>query len=252
MIYIATHKEFANPSQNGYIPIQVGTQGKQTLGYLQDNIGENISNKNENFCELTGLYWVWKNTDDPYKGLVHYRRFFCNSFRSHFILQEKDIQKVLKKYDVILPFKVTMKKSLVEDYCEKSGYKKDLDCVRSIIHEKYPDYLNSYDKVMNGNKIYFYNMMIASKNIFDNYCEWLFNILFELEKNVDISGYNNYQKRIYGFVSERLLNVYFEHNEYKIFECGVINTQEQWNLWKKVRTALKRKILFKMQLLCKV
>ena len=91
-------------------------------------------------------------------------------------------------------------------------------------------------------------MMIASGNVFDSYCEWLFNILFELEKRVDLTTYNEYQKRIYGFISERLLNVYFEYNKYKIFECGVINTEENWNFWKKIRTALKRKIMFVIQL----
>ena len=65
-------------------------------------------------------------------------------------------------------------------------------------------------------------MLIASKSVFDNYCEWLFNILFELEKHIDLTDYNEYQKRIYGFISERLLNVYFEHNKYKVFECNSI------------------------------
>ena len=76
----------------------------------------------------------------------------------------------------------------------------------------------------------------------------MFNILFELEKHIDLTDYNEYQKRIYGFISERLLNVYFEHNKYKVFECGVINTEENWNCWKKIRTALKRKIMFVIQL----
>ena len=155
---------------------------------------------------------------------------------------------ILKKYDVILPFSVSLKKSLTEDFCEISGYKKDLDSVRNIIESKYPEYITTYDKIMNGNKIYFYNMLIASKSVFDHYCEWLFNILFELEKHIDLTDYNEYQKRIYGFISERLLNVYFEHNKYKVFECGVINTEENWNCWKKIRTALKRKIMFVIQL----
>ena len=163
-------------------------------------------------------------------------------------MKESTIKNILKKYDVILPFRVSLKKSLTEDFCEISGYKKDLDIVRNIIELKYPEYITTYDKIMNGNKIYFYNMFIASKDVFDNYCEWLFNILFELEKDVDLTDYNDYQKRIYGFISERLLNVYFEYNKYKIFECGVINTEENWNFWKKIRTALKRKIMFVIQL----
>lgn len=248
MIYIATHKKFEVPSVDGYVPIYVGAEGKQKLGYLSDNTGENISQKNKNYCELTGMYWVWKNTNDEYKGMVHYRRYFSNSLRKKYILKESTIKNILKKYDVILPFSVSMNNSLIEDFCEISGYKKDLDSVRNIIESKYPEYITTYDKIMNGNKIYFYNMFIASKDVFDNYCEWLFNILFELEKDVDLTDYNDYQKRIYGFISERLLNVYFEHNKYKVFECGVINIEENWNCWKKIRTALKRKIMFVIQL----
>lgn len=248
MIYIATHKKFNVPNEPGYIPIQVGTEGKTKLGYLVDNTGDNISVKNANYCELTGLYWIWKNTSDDYKGLVHYRRYFSNSLKANEILKERYILRALKKFDVILPFRYTMDKSLIDDYCEISGFKKDLESVREIILSKYPNYLNTYDNTMNNNKIYFYNMIIARKNVFDNYCEWLFSILFELEKKVDLLGYNDYQKRIYGFLSERLLNVYFDYNNYKVFECGVINTEEDWGTWKKIRTALKRVLIFRTQL----
>ena len=149
MIYIATHKKFEVPSVDGYVPIYVGAEGKQKLGYLSDNTGENISKKNKNYCELTGMYWVWKNTQDEYKGMVHYRRYFSNSLRKKYILKESTIKNILKKYDVILPFSVSLKKSLTEDFCEISGYKKDLDSVRNIIESKYPEYITTYDKIMN-------------------------------------------------------------------------------------------------------
>ena len=68
MIYIATHKKFNVPNLNGYCALQVGAEGKEKYGYLRDNIGNHISGKNANYCELTGLYWIWKNTDDSYKG----------------------------------------------------------------------------------------------------------------------------------------------------------------------------------------
>ena len=66
MIYIAAHKKFNVPQLDNYAVLQVGAQGKENLGYLQDNTGDNISYKNPNFCELTGLYWIWKNCDDEY------------------------------------------------------------------------------------------------------------------------------------------------------------------------------------------
>lgn len=76
-IIIASHKKYKNSCEEMYIPIQVGAEGKEKIeGYIQDNTGENISSKNPYFCELTGLYWAWKNLDADYVGLVHYRRYF--------------------------------------------------------------------------------------------------------------------------------------------------------------------------------
>ena len=79
MIYIAAHKQFTSLEMDGYIPLQVGAENNIDLGYLKDNVGDNISEKNPNYCELTGLYWIWKNCNDEYKGLVHYRRYFGKS-----------------------------------------------------------------------------------------------------------------------------------------------------------------------------
>lgn len=75
-ILIAAHKQYWMPNDPVYLPLHVGAEGKQDLGYTQDNTGDNISAKNPNFCELTGLYWAWKNLDADYVGLVHYRRYF--------------------------------------------------------------------------------------------------------------------------------------------------------------------------------
>ena len=76
-VIVATHKKYEMPNDKMYIPIHVGSEGKKELGYVKDNTGDNISDKNSYFCELTGLYWAWKNLDFDYLGLVHYRRHFC-------------------------------------------------------------------------------------------------------------------------------------------------------------------------------
>lgn len=98
---------------------------------------------------------------------------------------------------------------------------------------------------MEGNTLYLFNMMILNKHTFDNYCAWLFDILFELEKKVSLEGYSDYQKRIYGFLSERLLNVWILHNNLKCCPIGVINIEQKQNITQKILTGLKRKILFK-------
>ena len=240
MIYIVTHKQFNSPNVENHKVICVGDQ-KNNLEYLRDDTGINIANKNKNYCELTGLYWIWKNTHDEYKGLVHYRRYFCSTFKKKYISDET-VKKFLSSHDMILPFKKKLKTSLVDQYIEDSGYKKDLQKLREVIKRIYPEYLQEYDSVMNGKKSYFCNMMIANCNTFDNYCEWLFRILFELEKEVDLTGYNDYQKRIYGFLSERLLTVYVEHNDLQIKETGVIYTEENSNFLIQFLKACKRKI----------
>ena len=75
-IYIAAHKKTELPQKDGYIPLQVGAALHDDLGYLKDDVGDNISSKNPNFCELTGLYYIWKNEKADIVGLSHYRRFF--------------------------------------------------------------------------------------------------------------------------------------------------------------------------------
>ena len=107
MIYIATHKKFNVPNLNGYCALQVGAEGKEKYGYLRDNIGNHISGKNANYCELTGLYWIWKNTDDSYKGLVHYRRYFGRNNLSNKIsdiCSYEYLLNCLKSVDIVLPY----------------------------------------------------------------------------------------------------------------------------------------------------
>ena len=82
-IFIACHKKCDLPTQEGYVPLHVGAEGKNDLGLIKDSTGDNISLKNPNFCELTGLYWMWKNTKSKYIGLVHYRRYFFKKNTYH-------------------------------------------------------------------------------------------------------------------------------------------------------------------------
>ena len=111
-ILVAAHKRYWMPADDVYMPLHVGAEGKEPLGYTPDNTGDNISAKNPNYCELTGLYWAWKNLDCQYIGLCHYRRYFgCNVHTKDIekkkgaIFHREDYEKLLQKYDVILPVK---------------------------------------------------------------------------------------------------------------------------------------------------
>ncbi|MBE6513349.1 MAG: DUF4422 domain-containing protein, partial [Methanobrevibacter olleyae] len=98
------------------------------------------------------------------------------------------------------------------------NYAKDLDLCEEVIGEQCPEYLDSYKKVVNGKDLYYYNMFIAKKEVIDPYCEWVFPILAEVEKRVDMTGYDDYQKRIYGFLTERLFDVWMDKQDLKVKE----------------------------------
>lgn len=249
-VYIITHKRIESPKLQGYQVIQVGAAGKESFGFLKDDLNDNISIKNPNYCELTGIYWIWKNREDDYVGIVHYRRFFSKSFWGKPILEE-EIRSILCKYDVILPFCRKLKKTVREQYCANSGFKEDLKKIEEIIKRIYPDYLEDYKQILDNRWCFFFNMMISSKEWFDEYCKWLFSILFEFEKVVDFSEYNDYQKRVFGFISERLLTLYIFHNQYTVFEMGVVETEAAPKLHKRFLIALKRTVMYYDQYLYK-
>ena len=227
-IYVATHKKYDVVDNDIYIPLQVGSAINKDLGYQKDSDGENISNKNKSFCELTGLYWIWKNSNAKITGLVHYRRYFFKKIFSNKqsnIIDYEEINDYLKKYDCIVTKKSKIIFGTVEKYYIKKHHKQDYDALRTVIKEQYPDYLNSFEKVSKSNYYYNLNMMICDKKILNSYCKWLFGILFEVEKITDISNYSDYDKRLYGFLSEIMLRVWLEKNNLKLKECYVYNNE---------------------------
>lgn len=238
-ILVATHKKYWMPDDDVYLPIHVGREGKEDLGYIGDNTGDNISVKNANYCELTGLYWAWKNLKCDYIGLCHYRRYFSSNnllkeievYRkfdhiNNFILKREQCEGLLKKYDIIMPKKDFMDKFTTYEQYKNAHNVKDLEECYKIIREIYPEYKNSLKTVMNQYAFYSCNMFITKKEYFDKYMEWLFNILFELEKRIDIKDYDNYQARIYGFLSERLFNVWLKKNDLSIKEITMLKVKE--------------------------
>lgn len=242
-IYIATHKKFDEPKNGIYIPLHVGATGKEDLKYKRDDSGENISFKNKNFCELTGLYWIWKNDTSDIVGLVHYRRYFYNMKminKKFNILRKDKIIKILSKNDIIVPKIKKIDKISIINHYDRCHYKKDLLLCRDVLIEKYPDYVLAYDNFISQNKMHLYNMIITKKEIFDEYCSWLFDILFEVEKRTNITNYNEYNKRIYGFLSERLFNIWLlKNNKYKVKQINVYNSEDKM-LNKLVNRIIKR------------
>lgn len=225
-IYVITHKEFTMPSDSLYVPLQVGVAANRDLGFLRDNTGENISNKNENYCELTGLYWIWKNVNCDVAGLCHYRRYFLRDYK---MLTRNAVETIMQDYDIILPnSSFTDKGNLFNQFKSYHNISNILEC-GTIIKEKYPADYHAFLWCMNCNFMSVGNMIIAKKKILDAYCSWLFDILFEFEKRMNIKDYDEYQKRMMGFLSERLLRVWMINHNYKVYENQIGMVDEDLN-----------------------
>ena len=216
-VIIATHKSYWMPQDNMYMPVHVGAEGKDIdLGYTKDNTGENISEKNASYCELTGLYWAWKNLNSSYIGLAHYRRHFSYAKNSKEpfdnVLKFDELKPMLEKYKVFVPKKRNYYIETLYSHYAHTHYASHLDETRKIIEQKFPAYLDNFDMVMNRRWGYMFNMMIMKKELFSDYCDWLFNILFELENKIgkDNEELSGFQGRFYGRVSEILFNVWLE------------------------------------------
>ena len=249
IVIIATHKEYEMPKDKMYIPILVGAEGKKSIGYKGDNTKDNISKKNPFFCELTGLYWAWKNLDADYIGLSHYRRHFASSkinkkdlFNSVLTLNEAD--KFFKDVDIITPNKRKYYIENLYDHYKHTLHIEPLDITGDIIKEKYPEYMEEFDKLKKRTSAHMFNMFIMKKDKLNEYCEWLFDILFELEKRVDNSKYDSFHARFYGRVSELLFDVWLNTKGYPYKEVKVIS-MEKVNWWKKGTSFLKAKLFGK-------
>lgn len=229
-VIVATHKPYWMPDDPLYLPLQVGAEGKEGFGFARDDTGDNISEKNANYCELTGLYWAWKNLNCEALGLAHYRRHFTakrwTKNRSN-VLTMPQAENLLASVDVLLPKK--------RHYWIETNYSQyahahhafDLDTTREIIRERFPDYLPAYDIVMKRTSGHRFNMFIMKREIADAYCDWLFGILFELEKRLDLSVYSTNDQRVFGFVAERLLDVWLLKNRINYREVPYIFLEKQ-------------------------
>lgn len=250
-VLVATHKKYWMPTDPVYVPLQVGASLHESLGYLPDNTDDNISMKNHNYCELTGIYWAWKNLKCDYIGLCHYRRYFGRKIhtknidkKKKSILNSADYERLLQKYDVILPKQRNYYIETVRSQYEHAHYKKDLKLVENIIQQKYPTYQESFDYVMNKRSLHLWNMFVMNQKNFHSYCEWLFDILFTLEPHIDIQKYNAYEARVFGFLGERLFNVWLAKNHFRTVDIPVVNL-EAVNWPKKIEKFLARKFVGK-------
>lgn len=244
-ILVAAHKEYQMPKDDIYMPIHVGKEGKSLqLPYAPDNTGDNISVKNANYCELTGVYWAWKNLDADYIGLAHYRRHFYTKKKGgkfDSVITGDELKNILSDYDIIVPNK---RKYYIEtnySHYIHAHEKEGLDTMCEIIKNEYPEYASACDTVMNRTWAHMFNMFIMKKDKFDEYCTWLFDILKKVEERVDISEYSVSEKRIFGYLSELMLDIWLLTRGYTYKEVNVMFMEKQ-NWLVKGGNFVKRKI----------
>lgn len=255
-IYSFYYKKTPIPVENDlYIPVMVGNSlNPNTIGMTGDDTGISISEKNKYFSELTGIYWVWKNTRQDITGCCHYRRYFSVNeeepldfklkrilywlsglYKKRYgliytsnirrfkkkVLSESEIRQIFKSYDAILPQKRKLNYSVEEHYLRYHN-SSDLIIIYNILVRSHPEYLNAFNKMLKEDSLYANNMFILPSEHFHRFMEWWFSVLFEFERQIDLKNYRDYQERVLGFVAERLLTTWFLHQHLKIMELPVI------------------------------
>lgn len=226
------------------------SSGGATLPYLHDNVSDNISEKNPTYCELTALYWGWKNIKAEYKGLCHYRRylgknyFAMDSYKN--IFTEQELEKLLVQYDVLLP-EAKYRGLNNSWYPTEEALNNDraYKVIKEAMEQICPDYINPLKTVFMNKKMFFCNVIIAKAEIYDEYCSWLFALQDEIECILIKNG--GVQPREMGFISEWLLNVFIEKNKnrFSIMHSPLARVDRKKDIKQFILTILERtKLLY--------
>jgi hypothetical protein len=247
-IIVCFHKPFPESKADIYFPVQSGKENSRyDLDMPGDNSGDNISCKNSSYGELSIMYWIWKNFKKIYPnieniGWGHYRRYLALDKTGENILVKKvpeieDFEKIieqdLKQNDFILqnPFKFPYTLKTQYEVC---CHYQDWIVLKKVVGEMYPEYKDSFNKILEEeNVLVACNLFVSKWVVFEKYCEWLFSILFEVEKRINVDNYSPYQKRALAFMSERLFTLYIFHNNFKVQYKPIYFIQEKPTLKKK-------------------
>lgn len=248
-LVIITHKVLRVPKDERVLVINVGKE--EISGAYRDDNGDNISSKNIQYSELTGIYWYWKNHNLSERVfVVHYRRFFELNPQIYFSLIDKSrsisnfVKRLLHpvyfkanlayhyrlKYDLIkelnylekdtetnslyLPYKVHFYNRRVKEFFARIIPYKVFNIIENIISQRYPELLPIFNESILASELYAGNMFGMNKSDFNQYCDFLFSLLFEIEQNLEQRNYK-LPERTMGYIAELLSNCYFQELEKK-------------------------------------
>lgn len=245
-IYVVCHKSVHIPKCEYLLPIQVGAAlNKKIKGILHDNEGKNISEKNPDYCELTGLYWAWKNSQASYIGLFHYRRFlnfkpdslpkYLDDWKHYYHLDtltgdvlekigyyDDSISQIVNDFDIVIPKKSNLLYRNRPTYYSEFAYyfRKELDYTFGVVKEFFPNYEDAIEESKQSPYGYHCNISIMKKDIFNEYCTFMFTVLDKVYEDIREGKLLTEKKRLIGYLAEYLTGIYILHKKdvYKIKE----------------------------------
>ena len=225
-LLVASHKPYWMPNDSMYVPVQVGARGRASIdGFIRDDEGDNISEKNPRYSELTALYWGWKNTDADYLGLAHYRRHFSGSGERG-VATRQDVVKKLSKAPVLLPKKRRYYIETIESHYAHTFEQVHLDILREILEGCSPDVLPYFESHLGSRSAHIWNMMIMRRDIVEQWCAWLFPVLEQAENRIDFSRMSAFEARVIGRLSERLLDPWLASQGVPFTELPVVSLEK--------------------------
>lgn len=224
-IAVASHKPYWMPSDPAYLPFQVGASFHDPIeGFQPDNTLVNIGERNPHYSELTALYWMWKNSDAAYKGIVHYRRYFKGSGEKD-IMTGDEARALLEQAPIILP---KQRNYFIENHRDHYGHTfsyEQLDLVEELLRTYDPDAAELWASHLQETKGHMFNMMVMRADMLDAYCAWLFPLLDFIDERLDYDAMTPFEARAVGRLSELLLDVWVAKSGAEYVERAVISTE---------------------------
>jgi hypothetical protein len=244
-ILVVTHKEYDMPKDRMYFPICVGENAEELKSRIQgDDEGENISKKNNQYSELTALFWAWKNLESDYIGLVHYRRHMSMGKAGSLddILSEHQALELLKDNRVLVVKKRVYPRTIKQHYINSQKkqheiLKRRLEILEETLTDLYPEYQEAFRKVMNGHAAHMFNIFVMKREDLNLYCTWMFSLLFEAEKRIDEAGIKC--DRLMGTLSEFLLDTWLSKKNIEPYELNLYQTE--LNFWNSLKRFIYRR-----------
>lgn len=227
-----------------FFNIQCGKDSTEiTLDMQGDNDGNELSKVNKYWSEITGMYWAWKNLPkSKYVGLCSYRRFFNfkNSVKPVELVKTEfaqrrlaeidydNIDEIFATKDIILPVPYTYAWS-IRRVCSKNYNDADFDKLEEHIKKNNPEYYPAYKSVMyDSNSVVGHNMYVMKWDDFQEYCAWVFSILFAMKKKINPEDYPINKVRVFGYMHELLLPVYVKHKKMKVHRSQILWVDNNW------------------------